>query len=776
MDSRLCKTRLGNFGAIPAAAISSAIVLLVALFPAGDIRAAQGECRWEGGPGVSGGYAYCAAEDCIGNGGLAQCSAGEGRPSHPYTTEQAGSGGWIYSMCDNMASYMFIVARWCTSAGGTWVTSGSTPKCENLPPDMLGGNPTRTNDESRAVSISDTWVGPNCGTPTDTGWGATVSSNWCWNGSTETKFDLPIREFRKRVHPGGPDCNAPTGTIFLQRYRDARCPAGYTSRNAVNGPECYIPAECSDTCAGNPTSVVGNPVSVVTGTKFQREADYRIAADTGIEFSRYYKSTGYYWPEGLVDTDATGEFTATDVWRHTYDRRFYGVSGNAEVGAVLQRASGALQVFDTVGAELTNRTSSGAILRDIPNTGWDLTLSNGDVEHYDTSGRLASITTRAGRVTTLSYIGDLLTTVTGPFGHTLTLAYNADDLLESVTLPDTGVIQYGYDDSKRMTSVTYPDGNSRQYRYEHATHAFLLTAIVDESGTVFATYQYDDKGRVISESHAGNVETYSFSYAADGQSTSVTDPLGTTTDYGFAVAAGMKRPASHSQPCMGCGSWSNTTYDTNGNPATRTDYNGDQTVYSYDATRNLQLSRTQAYGTPRERSITTEWHPTFRLPTRVTESGRETTYTHDTNGNVLTVTITDTATSDARTWTYTYNADGQVLTIDGPQAGASDLLTLGYSMCATGAGCGQIATITDAANHQTSILSYDTNGLPLTIRDPNGTVTTLGYDARQRLASRAVGTETTAIDYWPTGLVKKITFPDNSFYAYSYDSAQRRCR
>lgn len=765
MDSQQLRALSGNFGAMRAFATIIVVVVMATLIPSGEVSAAHGECRWEGGPGVSGGYAYCAAEDCIGNGGLAQCSAGDAVPAAPFTPEQGGPGGWVNYMCHEGPAYMWKSARWCKSAGGQWVALHNPPICVNLPPDILGSAGAITNDADRAVSISDTWVGSSCGAPVDTDWGIAVESGFCWSGSTETELGITTRELRRRYYPDGPSCSETT-TITLQRLREARCPVGYKRRNAIDGPECYIPAECSETCAGN-------PVSVVTGTKFEREDDYQVAADTGIEFSRFYKSTGYYWPEGLVETGVTGEFMATDVWRHTYDRRFYSVSGNAEVGAVLQRASGALQVFDTVGVELTNRTSSGAILRDIPNTGWDLTLSNGDIEHYDTSGRLTSITTRAGRVTTLSYTGDLLTTVTGPFGHTLTLAYNADDLLESVTLPDTGMIQYGYDDSKRMTSVTYPDGNSRQYRYEHATHAFLLTAIVDESGTVFATYQYDDEGRVISESHAGNVETYSFSYAPDGQSTSVTDPLGTTTDYGLAVAAGMKRPASHSQPCMGCGSWSNTTYDTNGNPATRTDYNGDQTVYSYDATRNLQLSRTEAYGTPRERSITTVWHPTFRLPTRVTEPGRETTYTHDTNGNVLTVTITDTATSDARTWTYTYNTDGQVLTIDGPQAGASDLLTLGYSTCTTGAGCGQIATITDAANHQTSILSYDTNGLPLTIRDPNGTVTTLSYDARQRLVSRTVGSETTTIDYWPTGLVKKITFPDNSFYAYGYDSAQR---
>jgi RHS repeat-associated protein len=49
----------------------------------------------------------------------------------------------------------------------------------------------------------------------------------------------------------------------------------------------------------------------------------------------------------------------------------------------------------------------------------------------------------------------------------------------------------------------------------------------------------------------------------------------------------------------------------------------------------------------------------------------------------------------------------------------------------------------------------------------------LTYDARQRLTSSTIATETTTLDYWVTGLVKKVTFPDGSFLAYDYDDAHR---
>ncbi len=52
-------------------------------------------------------------------------------------------------------------------------------------------------------------------------------------------------------------------------------------------------------------------------------------------------------------------------------------------------------------------------------------------------------------------------------------------------------------------------------------------------------------------------------------------------------------------------------------------------------------------------------------------------------------------------------------------------------------------------------------------------LTTLTYDVRQRLTSRQVGSETTTFSYWPTGLLKRVTMPDNSYLEYTYDNAHR---
>jgi len=121
----------------------------------------------------------------------------------------------------------------------------------------------------------------------------------------------------------------------------------------------------------------------------------------------------------------------------------------------------------------------------------------------------------------------------------------------------------------------------------------------------------------------------------------------------------------------------------------------------------------------------------------------------------------------------TYDGLGRVLTIDGPRSDVADTTTFTYYTCTAGGQCGQVQTVTDAAGHATTFSSYDDNGQPLTVTDANGTITTLTYDDRERVTSRTTDGETTAFEYWPTGLLKKVTLPDASFVAYEYDAAQR---
>jgi len=87
-------------------------------------------------------------------------------------------------------------------------------------------------------------------------------------------------------------------------------------------------------------------------------------------------------------------------------------------------------------------------------------------------------------------------------------------------------------------------------------------------------------------------------------------------------------------PCPGCNQTQHVTYDANGFVASRTDFNGNVTTYVNNS-RGLQTSRTEAVGTPEERTITTEWHGDFRVPVRITGPGKITTFTYDSQGRLL---------------------------------------------------------------------------------------------------------------------------------------------
>ena len=213
------------------------------------------------------------------------------------------------------------------------------------------------------------------------------------------------------------------------------------------------------------------------------------------------------------------------------------------------------------------------------------------------------------------------------------------------------------------------------------------------------------------------------------------------------------------------------------------------------------------------RKISTQWHPDWKLPVQVSEPGRRTTYVYNgqpdpfagnatascapTNATlidgkpiVVLCRQVEQATTDAngaqgltaalqsgvanREQKWTYNGYGQVLTHDGPRTDVADVTTYAYYSDTTADHMpGDLRSLTNAAGHLTQYTKYDKNGQLLESVDANGTVTTMTYDARQRLLTQSVGGQLASYEYWPNGLLKKATQPDASFISYGYDAAQR---
>jgi YD repeat-containing protein len=388
---------------------------------------------------------------------------------------------------------------------------------------------------------------------------------------------------------------------------------------------------------------------------------------------------------------------------------------------------------------------------------------------------------------------------------------------------------------ENLASVTYPDGHLRQYRYTEPAnmptnipldnYPHALTSIVDENGALFASFKYNVIAAAASTEHALGAQRYQFAYPSP-TTTTITDPLGTARTFTFQVVDGLMRMTANPTP-GGAGFGSDTqsqTYDTTGNLLSKTDFNNNKTCYAYDTVRNLETVRVEGVAAATSctavtasgaalpagsRKITTGWHPRWRTPASTSEPRRRTTYLYNgdagascapasavivdgsANGQPIGVLCTKTvqSTTDAdgsqgftaalqgqpRTWNYAYNAHGKVLTADGPRIDVSDITTTTYYADDdpdTGKR-GNVASITNALGHLTSITAYNGHGQPLTIVDPSGLSTTLTYDERQRLKSRNVGGELTSYDYDGVGQLKKVTLPDASFLSYTYDDAHR---
>jgi RHS repeat-associated protein len=639
-----------------------------------------------------------------------------------------------------------------------------------------------------------------------------------WTLSTETMTErIPLVYSGTRFPSSG--CSVAFGPfgVYVERVRDVECPGGYTGPYRPNvyaaptnaycyrpgnvvdptknlGPMCPAAGASSCSTANTPNALIGNPVNPGTGNKFQPETDYVGQGPMPLGFVRYYNAlqwTGIYAPGTTI-----GFQTALGLnWSSTYDRVIRFQSAVLFPTAYAYRPDGRTLHFKLANGKFVPDGDVADQLVQLVDgsgntTGWRYTIAATDeVETYDASGALLSLTNRAGLTQTLGYdASGRLSTVTDPFGEALTLAYNASNQLHTVTNPAGGIYTYTYNSVGNVSSVTYPDSTVRTYVYNESAYTsgfnepYALTGIVDESNSRYATYQYDGQQRVISSSHAGGADQFLFSYGTN--QTAVTDPLGKSRTFSFSTLLGVARNTSIDQPCnSGCaGAGAATTYDSSSNVASRTDFNGNVTTYNNDLTRNLELSRTEAYNTTSGRTTTTQWHSKYRLPTVISvyagnsSNGtpiRTTSLGYDSMGNLLTKTVTDPATSTSRTWTYTYDGYGRVLTAKGPRTDLNATTTYAYYTCTTGHQCGQLQTVTDAMGHVTTYNTYNAYGLPLTITDPNGVVTTLTYDTRMRLTSRQVGTETTGFSYWPTGLLKQITLPDSSYVMYTYDGAHR---
>lgn len=570
---------------------------------------------------------------------------------------------------------------------------------------------------------------------------------------------------------------------------------------------------------------VGDPIDASTGNFFLQEDDY----DGGeyLTFRRFYNSSQTMAPAHMGFH-----------WRHSFDRSLI-ITGSPTTSVTALRPDGKQETFQSSGDTWTGTTPGDrfAAVKDASGTVTGYTFFVGGVrqtETYDTRGTLLSVTGQDGQGITLAYTtsstptvsGVLLTSVTDSKGRVITFGYDSRYRLSYLKFPDGTTESFDYNDSYARMYAAYGSQNVKHYSYNEdgsvgdGAPDDLITSIYDVIGN-YESVTYDSQGRATSSSFTGNVGTTKVTYH-DGTAPTITYPLGNTVTLGVSTVAGVGRVTSLDAPCgPDCGQrWKSRTYDSLGFPASMTDFRGNTTQMTYDA-NGLLVHTSEAVGTDAQRNTSTTWDTTLRLPlTRAVSNAKgnvvvKNAWAYNARGQVTaecvidpSVTANYTCGSQAHapkgirqilhTWCDAVNTTtcplvGLALTIDGPRTDITDVRRFAYYMTTDESGCtvyggpchkmGDVSTITDEAGHVTTYVTYDGGGRPTRIKDANGVITDLAYNAGGQLTSRIVranadgtsssGDATTTLTYGYRRLLQQVTDPDGVTLTLQYDLANR---
>ena len=432
------------------------------------------------------------------------------------------------------------------------------------------------------------------------------------------------------------------------------CPDGETWD--VTTSQCQADPANDPLCPAAPQS---NPVNIVSGNKHQVETDILVDSADGsnsLSFQRRYSSSSVY---NLT--------TSGGYWRHSYERNIELLGENRETAHAI-RADGQRVIFEKSGTSWVDVSGSGTQLTDIVGTGgkvtgWIYTDLNDQIETYNQEGLLLSVIQRNSNTQTYTYDLDTasggdglaytLDRVEDNYGNQLFFSYDNEYRLTTLTEGSGRTYTYQYNNDGMLSSVTYPDDTpqndtdnpQRYYHYEDTRWPHALTGITDEENQRYATWSYDASGRAVTSTHAGGANDISLDYTyindALDPRVSTTNALGKTATYHFDVINQQRKVTKieghASANCVAANQ--NYTYDANGFKDLVTDWEGNVTDYDHDA-QGREISRTEGAGTPEARTITTEWHTTFRLPTKMTYPERVVNFVYDANGNLLSRSVT----------------------------------------------------------------------------------------------------------------------------------------
>jgi RHS repeat-associated protein len=269
---------------------------------------------------------------------------------------------------------------------------------------------------------------------------------------------------------------------------------------------------------------------------------------------------------------------------------------------------------------------------------------------YDYRGRRITATDQNGKKTTYAYDdADRLTSVTDPANNVTQYNYDTESNLLSIEDANSHTTSFTYDAFGRVTETTFPSTHYEQYAYDADND---LTSKTDRNGNTI-TYVYDALNRLTQKSYP-NSTSVEYTYDLVGKVLQVNDPTGT---YGFSYDnMGRLIGTTTQYTFLPSNNFTNSyTYDANSNRLTLTDPQGGVTSYAYDTLNRLSTL------TPPTAFSSSGFGFTYDALSRRTQmtrpNGVTTNYTYDNLSHLLSV-LHQVSSSTIDGAAYTYDSAG----------------------------------------------------------------------------------------------------------------------
>ena len=494
----------------------------------------------------------------------------------------------------------------------------------------------------------------------------------------------------------------------------------WTPPDAATGP-LYV--QVAGLNAFAPSWFHVNTVTKLTDS-LGNQSQYNLTAHGGVWFSTSSQGPGCSsctMRGNLSNTpDANGNTLSTtddngNVTTYTYDAN----NNVATVSKVLDATHTATTTYtyNTFGEVLTSTDP----------------LGNKTTNTYDPKGNLLTVTAPApdgnmpASVTQFQYNGlGELTQITDPRQNVTTLTYTTAGLIATIKDAQQHVTTYGYDARGNRTSVIDPINGSAHpttFAYDLMNR---LTGITYPDGSTVG-FTYDSRGRRITSTDQNN-KTTTYTYDDADRLTAVTDPANNLTQY---------------------------AYDTENNLLSITDANNHTTSFAYNARG---------------------WVTGTTFPSTLSES-----YTYDLVGNLLSKTdrknqtiqyvydalyrLSSKTYPDTTSVEYTYDLVGKIKSVTDPTG------VYGFAYDNMGRLISTTTNYTFVPGTYTNAFTYDAASNRQSLTAPDGSISTYGYDALNRLNGLANSwAGSFGFSYDALSRRTQLTRPNGISTNYNYDS------